>query len=339
MKQKILVIDDTQSDLMPLEEVFAGLGYEFFLSKYGQISFGSIVQIKPDLALFNISSHSLDPFLLLEKLRSIDGFRELPVIFLNSFGDDKVKIKAFEGGAVDVISKPFSQDEIVAKVKNHLELTRIAKSLDFLLKMAAHEFIIPLSVIDTSLQIQKMEYENTRYLDSIASASTTLQGVYKNMAYFLSSHKSDSAPKQINLSEFIKARALYLKVLASAYDCSFNLEDMDDGLTIFWVESELERVVDNLLSNSAKHSFGDSEVKLRVYKSDKKVYFETENRCRRIENTVKLFEEFYKGSKEGEGLGLGLYIALKICENNKASIRVESVDESIFFKICFGEQE
>ncbi len=334
-RQKILIIDDSPMNLSVLEDSLANLNYELFFAKSGERGLEVAKEIKPDLALLDIMMPGLDGFEVLKLLKEIQGLSKIPVIFLTALDDDESKLKAFEQGAVDYISKPFNTAEVAARVKAHLEVSRLTMSLDFLLKMATHEFIIPLSVIDTSLQMQRMDYGDTEYIGAISSASATLQGVYKDMAYFLGSHTKELEPKTVAIGEFVKSRAEYLRVLASAYQSFFEMDDIDEDATIFFNESELERVIDNLLSNAAKHSIADTAIKLRILKEDDRVYFEVENRCRRIENLAKIFEEFYKGSSEATGLGLGLYITLRICETNGAAISVKNENDSVFFRVGF----
>ncbi len=334
-RQKILIVDDSPMNLSVLEDSLANLNYELFFAKSGERGVEVAAEIKPDLALLDIMMPGFDGFEVLKRLKEIKGLEKIPVIFLTALDDDESKLKAFERGAVDYISKPFNTSEVAARVKAHLEVSRLTMSLDFLLKMAAHEFIIPLSVIDTSLQMQKMDYGDTEYTSSIASASTTLQGVYKDMAYFLGSHKKELEQKTILLGEFVKNRVEYLRVLASAYQSSFEIDAIDESATIFFNESELERVIDNLLSNAAKHSVSDTVIKVRVGSENGVVYFEVENKSRRIENLAKIFEEFYKGSSNSGGLGLGLFIAFKICETNGAKISVKNEGDSVFFRVGF----
>lgn len=334
MKQKILIIDDSPMNLSVLEDSLANLDYELFFAKNPQSGIEVAKEIRPDLALLDIMMPSMGGFEVLKNLKEIKGLEQLPVIFLTALNDDETKIKAFEVGVVDYIAKPFNAREVAVRVKTHLELARLTKSLDFLLKMAAHEFIIPLSIIDTSLQMQKMDHGETMYTANISSASTTLQGVYKNIAYFLSSYTKQLEPKLLNLSEFVKNRVEYLKVLADAYNNSFEIEIGDD-VSIVFNESELERVVDNILSNATKHSVDASLIKVRVSKDESGVFFEVENRCRRIENMSRLFEEFYKGSDDVKGLGLGLYLVLRICETNGAKIVAKNEGDSVFFRVSF----
>lgn len=338
MKQKILIIDDSPMNLSVLEDSLANLDYELFFAKSGESGIEVAKEIRPDLALLDIMMPSMDGFEVLKNLKELKGLEQLPVIFLTALNDDETKIRAFEVGAVDYIAKPFNAREVAVRVKTHLELARLTKSLDFLLKMAAHEFIIPLSVIDTSLHMQKMDYGDTMYTANISSASATLQGVYKNIAYFLGSYTKQLKPRPLNLSEFVKNRVGYLKVLADAYNNNFEVEVGNSDISIVFNESELERVVDNILSNAAKHSIDASSIKVRVSKDENGVFFEVENRCRRIDNMSKLFEEFYKGSDEVKGLGLGLYLVLRICETNSAKITARNENDSIFFRVGFGKE-
>ncbi len=334
-RQKILIVDDSPMNLSVLEDALANLNYELFFAKSGEQGLKTAEEIKPDLALLDIMMPGIDGFEVLKRLKEIKGLDKIPVIFLTALDDEQSKLRAFEEGAVDYVSKPFNTAEVAARVKAHLEVSRLTMSLDFLLKMAAHEFIIPLSVIDTSLQMQRMDYGDSEYLASVSSASATLQGVYKDMAYFLGSHTKTLAPKTLAIGEFVKGRTAYLGVLAAAYQSFFEIDGIDEDATVFFNESELERVIDNLLSNAAKHSIADAPIKVRVGVEDKSVYFEVENRCRRIENLARIFEEFYKGSSEASGLGLGLYITLKICEANGAKISVKNEDDSVFFRVWF----
>ncbi len=339
-KQKILIVDDSPMNLAMLQEALSYSGYELYLAKDGSEALSIVENVVPDLALLDILMPIMNGFELLERLRKVKALDKMPVIFLTALDDGESKIRGFEAGAVDYISKPFNSREVLARVKAHLSIAKFTSSLDFLLKMAAHEYGIPLAVINTSLQMQKMEYEDTEYLRAISSASATLQSVYKDMAYFLTFESKEIEPVHINLGEFVAARAAYLKVLAMAYDNTFEILEMDEDGLIYMSESELERVVDNILSNAVKHSIKGGVIKVRVKLTDEnKLLLEVENESKQIQNMTKLFEEFYRGESGRGGLGLGLYLALKICERNKASITASSDDGKVVFNVAFNKVE
>ncbi len=323
-------------NLAMLQEALSGNDYELYLAKNGNEALAIVENIVPDLALLDIMMPIMNGFELLEKLREIKTLDKMPVIFLTALDDGESKVRGFESGAVDYISKPFNSKEVLARVKAHLGIAKFTASLDFLLKMAAHEYGVPLAVINTSLQMQAMEHGDTEYLRAISSASATLQGVYKDMAYFLSYESKKLEPTHINLGEFVASRANYLKVLATAYDTGFYIEESDEDGLIFMNESELERVVDNILSNAVKHSIKGSLVKIRIRTEEgKKLIMEVENDSKQIQDMSKLFEAFYRGETRANGLGLGLYLALRICEQNGADLNARSEGEKVFFNVAF----
>jgi two-component system sensor histidine kinase/response regulator len=335
MNQKILIIDDSPMNLSVLEEMLAKYSYELFLAKSGEDGLKIAAEVMPDLILLDILMPNMNGFDTLDGLRKIKSLQKIPVIFITALDDDDSKIRAFEAGAVDYISKPFNAREVAARVKAHLGVSRLTISLDFLLKLSAHEFGVPLSVIDTSIQMQRMEYEDSEYIRAISSASTTLHGVYKNMAYFLTSESKILQPQAVKIGELVKNRVNYLKVLAAAYDNSFEIVEVDENLNVYISELELERVVDNILSNAAKHSIKGSAIKVVVAQKDEEVFFEVENKSRRIENAARMFEEFYKDKNAANGMGLGLHLVLRICEKNGAKITSRCEDQSVFFRVSF----
>lgn len=340
IKQKILIVDDNPMNLAMLEEALEGNNYELYLAKNGNEALAIVDSVVPDLALLDIMMPIMNGFELLEKLRCIKMLDKMPVMFLTALDDGESKIRAFEAGAVDYIAKPFNSKEVVARVKAHLGIAKFTSSRDFLLRMAAHEYGVPLAVIGTSIQMQKMEYGDTEYLRAISSASSTLQSVYKDMSYFLTSESKSFEPVFINLGEFVASRVGYLKTLAMAYDNSFLIEDTDEEGLIYMNEYELERVIDNILSNAVKHSVKDGVIKVRIKASgEDRLVLEVENESRQIQDMKKLFEAFYRGDTRTNGLGLGLYLALRICEQNNADLTASSEDKKVFFNVAFKRIE
>lgn len=337
LKQTILVIDDSSIDSAMLQSFLSSYPYNVLTAETGEGGIALAIEHRPDLILLDILMPEVDGFEVLKRLKTIKEFEKIPVIFLTALNDDNAKIRAFESGAVDYISKPFNAREVAARVKTHLDIAMLTNSLDFLLKTAAHEFGIPLAVIDTSLQMQQMEFGESEYINAISSASATLQGVYKDMAYFLgSSSKKTTKPERIRLSDFVTNRVSYMSVLATAYGNGFEIDIEDDGATVYINESELERVVDNILSNAVKHSEKDGKVTVKVSAVNDKVMLEVKNKSRRIDNMARVFEEFYRDSRYSDGLGLGLYIARSICKKNGAEISGMCENGYAIFRVYFG---
>lgn len=117
-----------------------------------------------------------------------------------------------------------------------------------------------------------------------------------------------SGPQEICLIEFIKKRADYLASIAESYGMAYEIDEIGKEVVISFNAQKLEGIIDNLLSNAAKHSVVGGNVKIRVFSKSGSAAFEVQNRFRRIENFPEIFEAFYQERSGVLRLGLGLYI-------------------------------
>jgi DNA-binding response OmpR family regulator len=83
----------------------------------------------PDLILLDINMPDMDGFQVCERLKSIPGLSDIPVIFISALNETEDKARAFRSGAVDYISKPFQFEEVDARVKTHLRLHDLQRAL------------------------------------------------------------------------------------------------------------------------------------------------------------------------------------------------------------------
>ena len=84
----------------------------------------------PDLILLDIHMPDMDGFTVCQKLKENQKTSAIPVIFMTALNDIDSKVKGFELGAVDYITKPFNVRELLARIKNHLQLTRVTQNLE-----------------------------------------------------------------------------------------------------------------------------------------------------------------------------------------------------------------
>ncbi len=127
--QIILIVDDSDINRALLRNA---LGKTYLLDEAadGEAGLLKAREILPDLILLDIRMPRLDGFEVCARLKADPNTRNIPVIFITALDEPQNLKKGFEAGAVDYITKPFSQAEALARVKTHLELVANRKSVE-----------------------------------------------------------------------------------------------------------------------------------------------------------------------------------------------------------------
>lgn len=128
-KGNVLIVDDTLEDLRLLAGILGEQGYRVRAADSGRLAL-EFVQIQPpDIILADVRMPGMDGYEFCMKLKAGEKTRNIPLIFISALNEVTDKIKGFEAGGVDYISKPFQAGEILARVKNHLALRKAQKKL------------------------------------------------------------------------------------------------------------------------------------------------------------------------------------------------------------------
>jgi two-component system, sensor histidine kinase and response regulator len=118
----VLVIDDHEQNIRLVGQVLATAGYDIAPALSGHEGIELALASPPDLILLDMRMPGFDGFSVLAALREVPSVRDVPVIFLTANADRDSLIRAFSSGAVDYIVKPFVADELIARVRAHIEL-------------------------------------------------------------------------------------------------------------------------------------------------------------------------------------------------------------------------
>jgi diguanylate cyclase (GGDEF)-like protein/PAS domain S-box-containing protein len=127
---QILVVDDSPETLSLLKEVLTGDGYEVRTASSGKEALSAVAAGMPDLILLDIKMLDMDGYEVCRKLKSEEHNRNIPVIFISALYDATDKVKGFDAGGVDFITKPFQFEEVLARIETHLALHRLQKQLE-----------------------------------------------------------------------------------------------------------------------------------------------------------------------------------------------------------------
>lgn len=126
---EILVVDDTPQTLQLLVTVLSGANYAVRPADSGALAMASIEASPPDLILLDVKMPQMSGFEVCRRLKQNPDTQEIPVIFLSGLSDLDDRVQGFQLGAVDFITKPFQREELLARVKTHLELARLRSHL------------------------------------------------------------------------------------------------------------------------------------------------------------------------------------------------------------------
>ena len=125
----ILVVDDTPANLQVLIGLLSKKGYTVRPIPSGKLALQGIHLDYPDLILLDIQMPDLDGYEVCKNLKADPRTQDIPVIFISALDDVFDKIKAFEVGGIDYITKPFHAEEVFSRVKTHITLYRLQKQL------------------------------------------------------------------------------------------------------------------------------------------------------------------------------------------------------------------
>jgi PAS domain S-box-containing protein len=126
---EILIVDDTPENLRLLTKLLSKQGYQIRLAPNGEQALAVVENNMPDLIILDIIMPNMDGYTVCERLKANESTRDIPVIFLSALNEVMNKVRAFEVGGVDYITKPFQEVEIVNRVRTHLSLSNMRKQL------------------------------------------------------------------------------------------------------------------------------------------------------------------------------------------------------------------
>ncbi|MFM9265808.1 response regulator [Tychonema sp. BBK16] len=125
VKGNILIVDDISANLQLLAQILSEQGYKTRTAPNGQLALRSIDLTPPDLILLDIMMPTMDGYQVCQALKASPKTKDIPVIFISALNEVFDKVKAFEVGGVDYITKPFHEQEVIARVSNQLVQRRL----------------------------------------------------------------------------------------------------------------------------------------------------------------------------------------------------------------------
>ena len=125
----VLMVDDTPANLRVLAAMLKGQGYKVRPFPNGRLALGAAENDPPDLILLDIMMPEMDGYEVCRRLKEHEHLKDIPVIFLSAKGETGDIIQGFTLGAVDYIIKPFREEEVLARVRTHMEKAWLTREL------------------------------------------------------------------------------------------------------------------------------------------------------------------------------------------------------------------
>ncbi len=162
-KGKILAIDDTPESLRLLTDILRAEGYDVRSAVSGELALHAAANNPPELVLLDIRMPEMDGYEVCRRLKANPETLNVPVIFVSAASESGEKVKGFELGAVDFVTKPYQRDELLARVHTHLALSRLSNHLEEMVEMRTAELKESERKLKSSL------------LDSISALASTVE--------------------------------------------------------------------------------------------------------------------------------------------------------------------
>lgn len=347
----ILIVDDNPVNLELLLKSFDQIGFKVLVAKDGPSALKRLQYAKPDLILLDVMMPGIDGIEVCRQLKADRTTQDIPIIFMSALDDLTSKIKGFEAGAVDYITKPFQQEEVLARITTHLtlrllqrhlqtqneqlirlndELAERNQELDAFAHTVAHDLKNPVGMIINFAELIAREAslpeQSETQLGLIARAARKMNNIVNELLLMAGMRRTEVEQYPLNMARIVGEAQQRLSYMIEEQEAELFLPaewPMAIGHAP-WVEE----VWVNYLSNGLK--YGGQPPRLHLggdTNPDGMVRFWIRDNGPGLtrEQQSHLFTEFTRLAQiKTEGHGLGLSIARRIVEKLGGQVGVES---------------
>ncbi len=203
----VLIVDDIPKNIQLLGNILANSGYHVAVATSGKQALSIIQKRMPDLVLLDVMMPEMDGFEVCQRIKENEHFKEIPVIFLTAKHDVDDKVRGFEVGGADYITKPFETAEVLARVQMQLQLktardmvVRYNQELEKIVEARTEALIRAERHAAFSLLIQGIVHNLRNPLNAISGALQLIEMEEKNVAGYLQNNGAASFPEKLTQS-------------------------------------------------------------------------------------------------------------------------------------------
>ncbi|MDC9728129.1 MAG: two-component system response regulator [Methyloprofundus sp.] len=150
----ILIVDDTTENLQLLSNILKDSGYKVRPATSGKLALKAVETKQPDLILLDIKMPEMDGYEVCSLLKANPDTKDIPILFISALSDVNDKLKAFQVGGLDYITKPFQFEEVKARVSTHLQLKAYQDDMEAKIKEGVEKVeVLTQEIIDTQREV------------------------------------------------------------------------------------------------------------------------------------------------------------------------------------------
>jgi two-component system sensor histidine kinase/response regulator len=340
----ILIVDDNIKNLQLTATILKDEGYLISLAQNADSALEQLGELIPDLILLDIMMPGMDGLELCRIIKKNDKLSDIPVIFLTARSQTEDLAEGFRAGGVDYINKPFNREELLIRVKNHIELASSRKKIlemnmvrDKLYSIIAHDIRSPFSSISLTLSAIANGVldpgsddfkEILIHLEKSASETTTL---LDNLLEFtrLQSQTIPISPKYLSIYPVVMESIQLLKANADKKNIKIT-SDISEDIKAYFDEISIYAVFRNLIFNSIKFTPENGKIDISA------ITEENFARVRVTDTGIGISEELIKkifvnnehytspGTNREQGSGLGSFIIRDFINKNGGKLEIRS---------------
>ena len=351
-KPYILAIDDEQLNLELLQFILERNEYDFVGTSDDDYFFELLKDRRPDLILLDVVMPRIEGFELCEKIKEFPQYRDIPIIFLTGKVNVKDKVKGFQVGGVDYVTKPFNEQELIARIRTHIELMRARKKIeeqaqnlqqsndlkDRMFSIIGHDLRSPLSAAKLKMDFILrgiIDPKSESFLDeTVFELLKTMDEALNLLQNLLGWAKSESdqiqmIPEKLDVHDLVEQTFRLLK-LGSEHKKIELSNNVPKDTFAYADNNMIKTVLRNLLSNAIKFTPVEGAININSKLLEESVVLEVEDNGNGIskEDIQKILnpnEHFSKlGTEKEPGTGLGLVLCQSFVYKNGGSLKIRS---------------
>lgn len=336
-----MIVDDTPANLHLLKTILSYHGYTVLPTSNGHEAVDKALEMGPDLVLLDVTMPDMDGYDICGAFKERPETQSIPVIFMSARDDTDTKVKAFEAGGVDYITKPFQVNEVLARINTHLTIRKLQRDLEQQIdelkaftSTVAHDIKGPISLANGFADLMHLyghEYpldDQKKYLKTIFDNTKKATNIVDELLLLAQVGQSDILVEPLQMEEIIAQVSTRIESYIEEYGGTVSYAA--DWPTALGYGPWIEEVWINYINNALKYGGEPADVTVgaeQLNRTQVKFYVQDKGGGLSAEEQNKLFIEFtriHNGAQEREGTGLGLSIVKRIIEKLGGTVGVES---------------
>jgi len=340
----VLVVDDGIDNLRLLSDWLGAHGYDVRAVTSGRQALQAVEHDPPDLILLDITMPEMNGYEICRRLKATDRSKDVPVIFLTSLTATADKVRAFDAGGVDYITKPFQFDEVLARVKTHVALRRAQAALadsysrlraleqlrDDLVRMVVHDMGSPLQALSINLLLLQgaVSEDHRDILQSAAKLAAELTQMTSDL-FDVSRLEESRMPVKRAVWDLTQI-ARDVRAVLGAIDATRLIDVESAGAVEVSCDGTLvRRVIENFVTNALRHTPAGGPLRISIASGEGGVRVAVHDQGPGVppDARERIFEKFgtveVRQESAYHSVGLGLAFCKLAIEAHGGTIGVE----------------